>query len=87
MLVLLEKFRTRKHKDTVWQLLSVKFVDMLVDRERKKCLKYLKGDILILHCKGHDTIILLFDFDHFHTNHRRLLNRNFLCREKTMNCC
>ena len=37
---------------------------------------YSKGDVIISHCKGHDSIILLFYFKHFEMNHRRLFSKN-----------
>ena len=36
--------------------------------------------MIISHCKGHDCIILLFDFEHFEDNHLRLLSTNVFCR-------
>lgn len=52
------------------------------------------GDVNIIsllnekgHCKGHDCIILFYDFDGFHENHRRLLLKNYYFRQKAMGCC
>ena len=42
--------------------------------------KYLKDDITISYCRGHDTIILIFDFEHFQHTHRRLLSKNYFYR-------
>ena len=41
---------------------------------------YLKGTISIGHCRGHDCIKLVFIFDGFYDNHRRLLSENFYFR-------
>ena len=41
---------------------------------------YLKGTIHIGHCRGHDCIILLFVFEGFYDNHRRLLSKNYYFR-------
>ena len=43
---------------------------------------YLRGTISIGHCRGHDCIILIFDFDGFYENHRRLLSKNYYFRWK-----
>ena len=40
---------------------------------------YLKGTIYIGHCRGHDCIIL-FVFEGFYDNHRRLLSKNYYFR-------
>ena len=42
--------------------------------------KHLNGEIIIGHCKGHDCIILFFNFDSFYDNHTRLLPKIFYCR-------
>ena len=79
--VLLEKFRRKKREDKIRQFLSVKFVDLLTESKREKYLKYLKGDIIISHCKGHDTIILLLTLNiliHIVT----FVEYNFFCRLK-----
>ena len=34
--------------------------------------KYINGSISICHCKGHDCIILVFNFDGFYETDRRL---------------
>ena len=38
--------------------------------------KLLKGEIILTHCRGHDTI-LTFLFEGFHGQHVRLLSRNY----------
>ena len=43
-----------------------------------KKISYLKGTISI----GHDCIILIFDFEGFYDNHRRLLSKNYYFRQK-----
>ena len=60
---------------------SVKFIDLLNKDERKKYVKYLNGNIIISHCKEHNTFILLFDFKRFDAVYRRLLSKNFLFRQ------
>ena len=40
----------------------------------------LKGTIIISHCRGHDCIILIFCFEGFYDNHRRLLSKNYYFR-------
>ena len=39
--------------------------------------KHLKGEITIRNCRGHDTILILFDFKGFYQQHVRLLSRNY----------
>ena len=41
---------------------------------------YLKRTIHICHCRGHDCIILIFIFEGFYENHRRLLSKNYYFR-------
>ena len=38
---------------------------------------YLKETISIGHCRVHGCIILIFDFEGFYENHRRLLSENY----------
>ena len=54
---------------------NVTFVNLLKDKKL-----YNKGEIIISHCKGHNCIILFFDFDEFYENHRWLFHKNFFCR-------
>ena len=50
----------------------------LLDKKKDFCLK---GEIIIIYCKGHDyCIILFFVFNDFYENHRRLLSKIFYCR-------
>ena len=77
--VLLKKNLEKGSENKKKEFLSVKF-DLLDKDERRKYCKYLKGNIIISHCKGHGCIILLFDFEHFEANRLPLLSRNFFCR-------
>ena len=43
--------------------------------------KPLKGEIILTHCRGHDTI-LTFLFEGFHEQHVRLLTRNYGYRQQ-----
>ena len=54
---------------------NVTLINFLHDKS-----KYLKGEIIIGKCKGHDCIILFFNFDGFCDNHTRLFSKNFYCR-------
>ena len=38
--------------------------------------KYLKGGVSLVHCKGNDCIVLVFYFNGFYENHKRLLSKN-----------
>ena len=42
--------------------------------------KYLEGKIIVRHSRGHDTIILLFNFKGFYDQHVRLLSENYYFR-------
>ena len=42
--------------------------------------EYLKGTISLGHCRGHNCIILVFYFDGFYDNHRRLFLKKFYFR-------
>ena len=44
----------------------------------------LRGTISIGHCRGHDCIMLTFDFEGFYENHRRLLSKTTL--DEKMGC-
>ena len=68
-----KKYKDQKNKQQ--QSLNVKFIDLL-NKDWKTFLRYLKGDFIISHCKGHNSIILLFDFK-LETNHRRFLVQIF----------
>ena len=57
----------------------VKAIDLLNEKS-----KYLKGDIVIGHCKGHDRIILFFHFEGFYENHRRFFPKTFTLDKKIM---
>ena len=46
----------------------------LIDLDKRK---HLKGEIYLAHCKGHDTIILIFYFNGFYDQHVRSLSRNY----------
>ena len=46
---------------------------------------HLKGAIIIGHCRGHDCIILIFCFEGFYDNHRRL-SKNYFRYKKKMGC-
>ena len=54
---------------------NVNAIDLLNEKR-----KYLKEEIKVGHSKGHDSIILFFDFEGFYENHRRLLPKNFYFR-------
>ena len=54
---------------------DVTFVNLLKDKKL-----YIKGKIIISHCKGPNYIILFFNFDGFYENCRRLFSKNFFCR-------
>ena len=41
--------------------------------------KLLKGEIILTHCRGHDTILIFFLFEGFHDQHIRLLSRKYGC--------
>ena len=73
-MILHKGFKRTGGKDKNKQFLVV---NLLSKDEHKKYLKYLQGNIIISHCKGHDCIILLFDFEHFEDNHLRLLSSIF----------
>ena len=77
--ILFKKLKRKSRENKNEWFLSVKFIDLLNKAERKKYVKHLKRNIITAHCKGHDTIILLFDFNHFDAVHRRLLSKkNFV---------
>ena len=42
--------------------------------------KYLKGEIIIGHCRGHDTITLFFHIRGFYKQEVRLLSENYYFR-------
>ena len=42
-------------------------------------IKHLRGQISLVHCRGHD-FIMLFYFDGFYDNHRQLLSKMFYFR-------
>ena len=42
--------------------------------------KYLEGEIILRHYRGHDTIIILFSTKGFYDQHIRLLSENFYFR-------
>ena len=73
--ILFKKLQRKSSENKNKQFLSVKFIDLLNKGERKTYAKYLKGNMIISHCKGHDTIILLFDFKHFDAVQRHLLSK------------
>ena len=52
------------------------FLIIFLKRQKFK----LKGTITLGHCKRHDTIIMFFDFDGFHSNHGELFSDKFYCR-------
>ena len=41
---------------------------------------YVKGKINIGHCRGHNCVILIFIFEEFYEDHRRLLSENYYFR-------
>ena len=46
----------------------------LIDRKKRR---HLKGEIyLVHHCRGHDTLYLIFYFKGFYDQHLRLLSQN-----------
>ena len=49
----------------------------LMEHNKKK---FLKGEIIFRHCRGHDTIITVFCFEGFYDEHIRLLSRNYYFR-------
>ena len=49
----------------------------LIENNRKNLLN---GEIILIHCRGHDTIIIFFCFEDFHEQHIRLLARNYSFR-------
>ena len=52
-------------------------VNDLDENSRKIFSNYLKEKVIASHCRGHNCIILLFDFKYFEDTHRRLSSRNF----------
>ena len=40
-------------------------------------IKLLKGEIILTHCRVHDTIMIFFCFEGFHEQHIHLLSRNY----------
>ena len=76
-MILHKGFKRTGGKDKNKQFL---FLNLLSKDEHKKYSKYLQVNIIISHCKGHDSIILLFDFEHFEDNRLRLLSRIFFYR-------
>ena len=44
----------------------------LIEADKRK---HLRGEISLVHCRGHDCILLLFYFDGFYDYHRRLLSK------------
>ena len=50
---------------------------ILIDNERGR---YLEGEITFRHCRGHDTITVLFSIKGFHESHVRLLSENYYFR-------
>ena len=56
--------------------LHVTFNNSIKANERK----HLRRQISLVHCRGHDCIMLLFYFDGFYDNHRWLLSKNFYFR-------
>ena len=77
---LFKRLSRASSKDRRKNNLSIKLLDNLDLQSRKFFPKYLNRNIIISHCRGHDTIILLFDLKYFQDNHRRLLSKDFFCR-------
>ena len=55
----------------------------LIEADKRK---HLRGEISLVHCRGHDCILLLFYFDGFYDNHRRLLSKKIISNKKKMGC-
>ena len=70
------KFRRKKSS---YSIPSYVTLNNLIEADKRK---RLRGEISLVHCRGHDCIMLLFYFDGFHDNHRRLLSKNFISDEK-----
>ena len=49
----------------------------LMEHNKKK---FLKGEIIFTHCRGHDTIMIHFLFEGFYDQHIRLLSRSYYFR-------
>ena len=71
--ILRRKFRKKKP----YSIPSYVTVNNLIPTDKRK---YLKGRINLGHCIGHDCIMLVFNFDGFYENHRRMLSENFYFR-------
>ena len=54
---------------------NVVFVNLLKNKKQ-----YIKGRVVILHCIGHDYIILCSNFDGSYENYERCLTKSFFCR-------
>ena len=66
----------KKSSDSV--LLHVT-LNNLIEADKRK---HLRGEISLVHCRGHDCILLLFYFDGFYDNHRRLLSKKKFSNKK-----
>ena len=49
----------------------------LIDPDKRK---HLKGEIYLVHCRGHNTIMLIFYFKGFYDQHQHLLSKNYYHR-------
>ena len=54
---------------------NVVFVNLLKNKKQ-----YIKGRVVILHCIGHDYIILCSNFDGSYEHYERCLTKSFFCR-------
>ena len=54
----------------------IRTVDLIGDKRDK----YLEGEIILRHCRGHDAIIILFSIKGFYDQHVRLLSEYFYFR-------
>ena len=51
----------------------IRMINLIGDKRDK----YLEGEIILQHCRGHDTIIILFSIKGFYNQHVRILSENF----------
>ena len=70
---LLQAYLKRSSKESSYDKISL--INFLIGQKFN-----LKGTITIWHCKGHNTMIMYFEFDGFHRNHRRFFSDKFYCR-------
>lgn len=77
MVHLWQIFRRKFCRKNAYSILTDVILSNLIPVDKRN---YLTGTISLVHCKGHDCIMLVFDSDGFYENHRQLLSENFYFR-------